>query len=109
MESFHLFFGLNLGHIIFSHTDNLFKTLQAKTISACSCKRLAELTIQETNTHFTHFTIPSLRSQQNANLSKIPSTQERENHQIIPLCISLMIPLAKHKIFTQPHVEIATK
>ena len=30
MESFHLFFGLNLGHRSFSHTDNLSKTLQAK-------------------------------------------------------------------------------
>ena len=36
-----------------------------------------------------------LTSQQNANLSKIPSTHERENHQIIPLCISLMVPLAQ--------------
>ena len=46
MESFHLFFGLSLDHRIFSHTDNLSKTLQAKKMSACSSKRLAELTIQ---------------------------------------------------------------
>ena len=46
MEYFHLFFGLNLGHNFFSHTDNLSKTLQAKKMSACSSKRLAELTIQ---------------------------------------------------------------
>ena len=46
MESFHLFFGLKLGHRIFSHTDNLSKTLHAKKMSACSSKRLAELTIQ---------------------------------------------------------------
>ena len=46
MESFHRFFGLNLGHRIFSHTDNLSKTLQAKKNSACRSKRLAELTIQ---------------------------------------------------------------
>ena len=52
--------------------------------------------------------IPLLRSQQNANLSKIPSTQETENHQIIPLYISLMVPLVKRKIFTQPHVKNAT-
>ena len=50
-----------------------------------------------------------LRSQQNGNLSKISSTQERENHQIIPLSISLMVPLALHKIITQPYVKIATK
>ena len=46
---------------------------------------------------------------QNANLSNIPTTQERGNHQIVPLCISLMVPLAKHTIFTQPHVKTATK
>ena len=46
MESFHLFFGLNLGQRISYHTNNLFKILQAKKISACSSKRLAELTIQ---------------------------------------------------------------
>ena len=34
MESFHLFFSLNLGHRIFSHTGNLYRTLQAKKISA---------------------------------------------------------------------------
>ena len=77
-------------------------------MSAC---RLANLTIQvlETNIHLIHFTIPLLRSQPNANLSEISSTQEKENHQIIPLCISLVVPLAKHKIFTQPHVKIATE
>ena len=39
-------FGLNLGHRIFSHTDNQSKTLQAKKLSACNSKRLAELNIQ---------------------------------------------------------------
>ena len=46
MESFHLFFSLNLGHVIISHTNNLSKALQTKKMSACSHKRLAELTIQ---------------------------------------------------------------
>ena len=46
MESFYLFFGLNLGRRIFSHIDNLSKNLKAKKISACSSKRFAELTIQ---------------------------------------------------------------
>ena len=49
--------------------------------------------------------IALLRSQQNADLSRIPSTRERENHQIILLWISLTVPLAKHKIFTQTHVN----
>ena len=40
MESFHLFFGLNLVHRFF------FKTLQARGMSAYSSKRLAELKIQ---------------------------------------------------------------
>ena len=46
MESFHLFFGLNLGHRTFSHADNLSTTLPAKKMSACNSKRLVELTIQ---------------------------------------------------------------
>ena len=46
IESFHLFFGLNLGHIIFCYTDHLSKTLQIKKMSACSSKNFAELTIQ---------------------------------------------------------------
>ena len=46
LEYFHLFFGLSLGHRIFSHTDTLSKTLQPKKMSACSSKRLGELTIQ---------------------------------------------------------------
>ena len=46
---------------------------------------------------------------QNANLSNIPTTQERNNHQLVPQCISLMVPLAKDAIFTQPHVKTATE
>ena len=46
MESSHLFFGLNLAHRFFSHTENLSKTLQTREISAYSSKRLAELKIQ---------------------------------------------------------------
>ena len=46
MESFHLSFGLSLGHRISSHTDNLSKTLQTKKMSTCSSKRLAKLTVQ---------------------------------------------------------------
>ena len=46
MEYFDLFFGLNLGYQIFSHTDNLSKTLQAEKMSACSSKSLAEMTIK---------------------------------------------------------------
>ena len=45
MESFHRFFVLNLGHRIFSYTDNLSKTLQAKKCQHAAVKRVAELTI----------------------------------------------------------------
>ena len=47
MESFHLYFGVNLGHRIFTYTDKLSKTMQAKKMSACNSKMLAELTIQD--------------------------------------------------------------
>ena len=47
MESFHLYFGVNLGHRILTYTDKLSKTMQAKKMSACNSKMLAELTIQD--------------------------------------------------------------
>lgn len=40
-------FGVNLGHRIFTYTDKLSKTIQAKKMSACNSKMLAELTIQD--------------------------------------------------------------
>ena len=36
MKSFDFFFGLNLGQRIFSHTDNLFESLQKSSMSAAS-------------------------------------------------------------------------
>ena len=45
MGKFDLFFGLRLGHRLYSHTDNLSKSLQSKKMSAASSKRLANLTI----------------------------------------------------------------
>ena len=44
MNIFDFFFGLNLGQRLFSHTDNLSKTLQQTKMSAISGKRVAHLT-----------------------------------------------------------------
>ena len=44
MNTFDFFFGLNLGQRLFSHTDNLSKTLQQTRMSAISGKRVAHLT-----------------------------------------------------------------
>ena len=44
MNTFDFFFGLNLGQRLFSHTDNLSKTLQQTKMSAVSGKRVAVLT-----------------------------------------------------------------
>ena len=44
MNTFNFFFGLNLGQRLFSHTDNLSKTLQQTRISAVSGKRVAGIT-----------------------------------------------------------------
>ena len=44
MNAFDFFFGLNLGQRLFSHTDNLSKTLQQTRMSAISGKRVAHLT-----------------------------------------------------------------
>ena len=45
MTSFDLFFGLSIGYRLFSHTDNLSKTLQAEKMSACSSKKNANLVV----------------------------------------------------------------
>ena len=45
MEKFDFSFGLNIGHRLYSHTDNLSKTLQAEKMSACTSKRTAELVL----------------------------------------------------------------
>ena len=44
MTSFDFFFGLNLGILLYRHTDNLSKTLQAKKMSAVSAYNIAILT-----------------------------------------------------------------
>ena len=44
MERFDFFFGLHLGERLYSHTDNLSKTLQGTKMAAVSGQRLANLT-----------------------------------------------------------------
>ena len=44
MKTYDFFFGLNLGERLFSHTDNLSKTLQSTKMCAASGQRLANLT-----------------------------------------------------------------
>ena len=44
MNTFDFFLGLNLGQRLFSHTDNLSRTLQQTKMSALSGKRVACLT-----------------------------------------------------------------
>ena len=46
MQSFHLYFDLNLATRLYSHTDNLAKSVQSTKMSAASSKRLADLTMQ---------------------------------------------------------------
>ena len=45
MEKFDFFFGLNIGHRLYSHNDNFSKTLQAEKMSGCPSKRTAELVV----------------------------------------------------------------
>ena len=40
MQSFHLYFDLNLATHLYSHTDNLAKPVQSTKMSAASSKRL---------------------------------------------------------------------
>lgn len=44
MQAFEFFFGLSLGERLFSHSDNLSKTLQSTKMSAVSGQHLAQLT-----------------------------------------------------------------
>ena len=46
MKSFDFFFGLLLGERLFSHTDNLSKTLQDKRMSAVSGQRVTMQTVE---------------------------------------------------------------
>ena len=45
MKTFHFFLGLHISHRLFSHTDNLSKTFQAKKSSATTGQKLARLTV----------------------------------------------------------------
>lgn len=46
MESFNFFFGLNLGHKLYNHTDKLSQTLQKEKLSAIDGKEIAEDTVK---------------------------------------------------------------
>ena len=45
MQTFDFLFGVSLGALIFSHSDNLSKTLQHVNISAAEGQQLAKLTL----------------------------------------------------------------
>ena len=45
MQKFDFFFGLNIGHGLYSHTGNLLETLQAEKMSDCTSKRTDELVV----------------------------------------------------------------
>ena len=50
IKSFELYFGLHPGTWCYSHIDNVARSVQNKGMSACSSKRLANLTIQTLET-----------------------------------------------------------
>ena len=56
---FHFFFGLCLGHRLFSITDNLLKTLQSEKLSAVSSQNMASLTLE---------TLQNMRTQEDFDL-----------------------------------------
>ena len=45
LESFDFFLGLNLGHRLYAHTNNLSRTFQTQKMLACNSKRNVEFTI----------------------------------------------------------------
>ena len=50
MESFELYFGLHLGARLYSHTNNLARSVKTTGMFACSSKRLVNLTIKTLET-----------------------------------------------------------
>ena len=50
MESFELYFGLHLGARLYSHTNNLARSVKTTGMFACSSKRLTNLTIKTLET-----------------------------------------------------------
>jgi len=46
MEKFSFFFGVELGQKILNMADNLSRTLQASTLSACEGQRVVKMTLQ---------------------------------------------------------------
>ena len=45
MKSFDLFFGVSLGELLLSHSDNLSKTLQLTSMSAVEGQKIADMTV----------------------------------------------------------------
>ena len=74
MQQFQFFYGLCLGHRIFSISDNLSKTIQSEDMSAVSGLHLAELTIE---------TYRGMRTDENAALFFNTTVKKASNHSFI--------------------------
>ena len=73
MKNFDFFFGVVLGKLILSHTDNLSKTLQHKEFSASEGQEVATLTIR---------TLESIRNEENCDLFWEKLGKDRESLEV---------------------------
>ena len=55
MKSFNFFFGIRLGHLVLSHSNNLGRTLQTPKISAVEAQKLSWHTVGTIEAHFNKF------------------------------------------------------
>ena len=74
MKTFDFFFGLNIGHRLFSHTDNLSKTLQAERMSANDSKKVAELVVS---------VLENMRNEESFNLIFDAIETKAKNHAFV--------------------------
>ena len=105
MESFELYFGLHLGARLYCHTDNLARSVQNNGMSACSCKRLANLAIQTLETlrnegrykNFYETMLKTAKLHQFVNPPTLKRKRRAPNYSILQF-VKVHINLRKHTI-----------
>ena len=112
MEKFDFFFGLNIGQRLYSHTNNISKTLQAEKMSACTSKRNTELVVSVLEGLRNEDSFKSLFQISTDNARAIDFIEQpglsRKKHHNIQYCITSMAIKAQHSLTIQLQLKIDT-
>ena len=112
MEKFDFFFGLNIGQRLYSHTNNISKTLQAEKMSACTSKRNTELVVSVLEGLRNEDSFKSLFQISTDNARAIDFIEQpglsRKKHHNIQYCITSMAIKAQHKLTIHLQLKIYT-